>query len=57
MIWRTEYKVLAWDKNGNLVCKGTTYNEDAVTNIAAELRKGGYEVRSTEKLPVVFSIF
>ena len=57
MIWRTEYKVLAWDKNNNLVCKGTTYDEDAVINMAAELRKGGYEVRTTERLPVVFSIF
>ena len=40
----TKYRVVAYDKNGNLVCQGITKNEDVMTAVAAELRKNGYDV-------------
>lgn len=35
----TKYRVVARDKDGNIVCQGITKNEDAMIAVAAELRK------------------
>ena len=35
----TKYKVVARDKDGNIVCQCITANEDAMIAVAAELRK------------------
>lgn len=49
----TKYKVVARDKDGNIVCRGITKNEDAMIAVAAELRKNGYDVRSYDIIPTV----
>lgn len=49
----TKYKVVARDKDGNIVCQGITTNEDAMIAVAVELRKNGYDVRSYDIIPVV----
>lgn len=49
----TKYRVVACDKDGNTVCQGITENEDALTTVAAELRKNGYVVRCYDIIPVV----
>ena len=41
----TKYKVVACDKDDNIVCRGITKNEDAMIAVAVELRKNGYDVR------------
>ena len=49
----TKYRVVAYDKNGNLVCQGITENEDAMIAVAAELRKNSYDVRCYDIIPTV----
>lgn len=49
----TKYRVVAYDKNGNLVCRGITENEDAMIAVAAELRKNGYDVSCYDIIPTV----
>lgn len=49
----TKYKVVASDKDGNIVCRGITENEDAMIAVAAELRKNGYDVRCYDIIPTV----
>lgn len=49
----TKYKVVACDKDGNIVCRGITKNEDAMIAVAAELRKNGYNVRCYDIIPTV----
>lgn len=49
----TKYKVVARDKNGNLVCSGITDNEDVVNSIGEKLRENGYEVRLYDIIPVI----
>ena len=49
----TKYKVVACDKDGNIVCRGITENEDAMIAVAAELRKNGYDVRCYDIIPTV----
>lgn len=49
----TKYRVVARDKDGNIVCQGITTNEDAMIAVAVELRKNGYDVRSYDIIPVV----
>lgn len=49
----TKYRVVARDKDGNIVCQGITKNEDASTAAAAELRKNGYDVRCYDIIPTV----
>lgn len=52
----TKYRVVAYDKNSNLVCRGITENEDAMIAVAVELRKNGYDVRSYDIIPTVGGI-
>ena len=40
----TKYKVVARDKDGNIVYQGITTNEDAMIAVAVELRKNVYDV-------------
>lgn len=49
----TKYRVVARDKNGNIVCQGITENEDAMIAVAAELRKNGYNVSCYDIIPTV----
>ena len=49
----TKYKVVARDKNGNIVCSGITTNEDATDSVSEKLRENGYEVRLYDIIPVV----
>ena len=49
----TKYRVVARDKDGNIVCQGITKNEDAMIADAAELRKNGYDVSCYDIIPVV----
>lgn len=49
----TKYKVVACDKDDNIVCRGITKNEDAMIAVAAELRKNGYDVRCYDIIPTV----
>lgn len=49
----TKYKVVARDKDGNLVCQGISENENAVDAVAAELRKNGYVVRLYDIIPTI----
>lgn len=49
----TKYRVVAYDKDGNLVCRGITENEDAMIAVAAELRKNGYNVRCYDIIPMI----
>lgn len=49
----TKYRVVARDKDGNIVCQGITKNEDAMIAVAAELRKNGYDVGCYDIIPVV----
>lgn len=49
----TKYKVVARDKDGNIVCRGITENEDAMIAVAVELRKNGYDVRSYDIIPTI----
>lgn len=49
----TKYKVVALDKDGNIVCRGITKNEYAMIAVAAELRKNGYDVRCYDIIPTV----
>ena len=49
----TKYKVVACDKDDNIVCRGITKNEDAMIAVAVELRKNGYDVRSYDIIPTV----
>ena len=49
----TKYKVVARDKNGNLVCQGISENESAVDAVAAELRKNDYDVRCYDIIPTI----
>ena len=49
----TKYKVVARDKDGNIVCQGITTNEDAMIAVAAELRKNGYSVGCYDIIPTV----
>ena len=49
----TKYRVVAYDKDGNTVCKGITKNEDAMIAVAAELRKNGYDVSCYDIIPMI----
>ena len=49
----TKYRVVARDKDGNIVCQGITKNEDAMIAVAAELRKNGYNVSCYDIIPTV----
>lgn len=49
----TKYKVVAYDKDWNIVCQGVTFSEDAMTAVAAELRKNDYVVRCYDIIPIV----
>ena len=49
----TKYRVVARDKDDNIVCQGISENENAVDAVAAELRKNGYDVRSYDIIPTV----
>lgn len=49
----TKYRVVACDKDGNIVCQGITKNEDTIIAVAAQLRKNGYVVRCYDIIPVV----
>lgn len=49
----TRYKVVAYDRNGNIVCSGITDNEDVVNSIGEKLRENGYEVRLYDIIPVI----
>lgn len=49
----TRYKVVAHDKNGNLVCSGVTTNEDIADSVGEKLRESGYEVRLYDIVPVI----
>lgn len=49
----TKYKVVARDKDDNLVCQGISENENAVDAVAAELRKNGYDVRCYDIIPTI----
>ena len=49
----TKYKVVACDKDDNIVCRGITKNEDAMIAVAAELCKNGYDVRCYDIIPTV----
>ena len=49
----TKYRVVARDKDGNLVCQGITKNEDAMIAVAAELRKNGYNVSCYDIIPMI----
>lgn len=49
----TKYRVVARDKDGNLVCQGISENESAVDAVAAELRKNGYVVRCYDIIPTI----
>lgn len=49
----TKYRVVARDKDSNIVCQGITKNEDAMIAVAAELSKNGYDVRSYDIIPTV----
>lgn len=49
----TKYRVVARDKDGNLVCQGISENENAVDAVAAELRKNGYDVRCYDIIPTI----
>lgn len=52
MIAYTEYKLRAYDKEGNLVCStGKERDEDKIEALAKELRANGYTVRITEYIP------
>lgn len=49
----TKYRVVARDKDGNLVCQGISENESTVDAVAAELRKNGYVVRCYDIIPTI----
>lgn len=49
----TKYRVVARDKDGNIVCQGITKNEDAMIAVAAELRKNCYNVSCYDIIPTV----
>jgi hypothetical protein len=49
----TKYKVVARDKNGNLVCSGVTTDEDVVDSVGEKLRENGYDVRLYDIIPVI----
>ena len=49
----TKYRVVAYDKDGNIVCQGITKNEDAMIAVAEQLRKNGYVVRCYDVIPTV----
>lgn len=49
----TKYKVVAHDRNGNLVCSGITADEDIANSIGEKLRENGYEVRLYDIIPVI----
>ena len=49
----TKYKVVARDKNGNLVCSGIVTDEDIVDSVGEKLRENGYEVRLYDIIPVI----
>ena len=49
----TKYRVVARDKDGNIVCQGISENENAVDEVAAELRKNGYDVRCYDIIPTI----
>lgn len=52
MIAYTEYKLRAYDKEGNLVCSTRKERyEDKIEALAKELRANGYTVRITEYVP------
>ncbi len=52
MIAYTEYKLRAYDKEGNLVCStGKERYEAKIEALAKELRANGYTVRITEYVP------
>lgn len=61
MIAYTEYKLRAYDKEGNLVCSTRQKRYDAkieakIEALAKELRTAGYEVRITEYVPTCVGI-
>ena len=49
----TKYKVVACDKNGNLVCSGITIDEGIADSVGEKLRENGYEVRLYDIIPVI----
>lgn len=49
----TKYKVVAYDEDFNLVCKGITENEASADAVADELRKNGYRVRCWDIIPTI----
>lgn len=56
MIAYTEYKLRAYDKEGNLVCSTVQERYEAkieakIEALAKELRANGYTVRITEYIP------
>ena len=49
----TKYRVVACDKDGNIVCQGITKNEDAMIAVAVQLRKNGYSVHCYDIIPTI----
>ena len=48
-----KYKVVAHDKNGNLVCNGITTDESIAISVWEKLKENGYETRLYDIIPVV----
>lgn len=49
----TRYRVVACDRNGNIICSGITDNEDVANSIGEKLRENGYKVRLYDIMPVL----
>lgn len=49
----TRYKIVAYDRNENIVCSGITNNEDIADSVGKKLRENGYEVRLYDIIPVI----
>lgn len=49
----TRYKIVAYDRNENIVCSGITDNEDIADSVGEKLRESGYEVRLYDIIPVI----
>lgn len=49
----TRYKVVVYDRNGNIVCSGITIDEDIADSVGEKLRENGYEVRLYDIIPVI----
>ena len=49
----TKYRVVACDKDGNIIYQGITKNEDTMIAVAAQLRKNCYSVHCYDIIPTV----